>query len=63
MSGVRIGPPSMSGTDDRGCTGKEELEKYRKETANVEKKTNDASFKANEKLVQLKVLEEEIQRV
>mgnify|MGYP001063490924 CR=1 FL=1 len=41
---------------------KEELEKYRKETADVEKKTNDASFKANEKLVQLKALEEEIQK-
>ena len=45
-----------------GAPEKEELEKYRKETANVEKKTNDASFKANEKLVQLKVLEEEIQK-
>ena len=41
---------------------KEELEKYRKETADVEKKTNDASFQANEKLVQLKALEEEIQK-
>ena len=28
----------------------------------MEKKTNDASFKANEKLVQLKALEEEIQK-
>ena len=28
----------------------------------MEKKTNDASFQANEKLVQLKVLEEEIQK-
>lgn len=45
-----------------GAPEKEELEKYRKETANVEKKTNDASFKANEKLVQLKALEEEIQK-
>ena len=62
MSGVRIGPPSMSGTDDGRCTGKEELEKYRKETADVEKETNDASFKANEKLVQLKALGEEIQK-
>lgn len=52
----------MSGTDDRGAPEKEELEKYRKETADVEKKTNDASFKANEKLVQLKALEEEIQK-
>ena len=47
-----------------GAPEKEELEKYRKETADVEKKkTNDASFKANEKLVQLKALEEEIKRV
>ena len=45
-----------------GAPEKEELEKYRKETADVEKKTNDASFKANEKLVQLKALEEEIQK-
>lgn len=62
MSGVRIGPPSRSGTDDGGAPEKEELEKYRKETADVEKETNDASFKANEKLVQLKALEEEIQK-
>ena len=45
-----------------GAPEKEELEKYRKETADVEKKTNDASFQANEKLVQLKALEEEIQK-
>ena len=45
-----------------GAPEKEELEKYRKETADVEKKTNDASFKANEKLVQLKALGEEIQK-
>ena len=45
-----------------GAPEKEELEKYRKETADVEKKTNDASFKANEKLIQLKALEEEIQK-
>lgn len=45
-----------------GAPEKEELEKYRKETADVEKETNDASFKANEKLVQLKALEEEIQK-
>ena len=45
-----------------GAPEKEKLEKYRKETADVEKKTNDASFKANEKLVQLKALEEEIQK-
>ncbi len=59
---MRIGSSSMSGTDDGGCTEKEELEKYRKETTDVEKKTNEASFKANEKLVQLKALEEEIQK-
>ncbi len=47
-----------------GAPEKEELEKYRKETADVEKKkTNDASFKANEKAIQLKALEEEIKRV
>ena len=40
----------------------EELEKYRKETADVEKKTNDASLSANAKLVQLKALEEEIKK-
>lgn len=45
-----------------GAPEKEELEKYRKETADVEKKTNDASFQANEKLVQLKALGEEIQK-
>ena len=45
-----------------GAAEKEDLQKYRKETADVEKKTNDASFKANEKLVQLKALEEEIQK-
>ena len=45
-----------------GAPEKEELEKYRKETADVEKKTNDASLSANAKLVQLKALEEEIQK-
>jgi len=45
-----------------GAPEKEELEKYRKETADVEKKTNDASLSANAKLVQLKALEEEIKK-
>ena len=43
-----------------GAPEKEELEKYRKETADEEKKTTEASLSANAKLVQLKALEDDI---
>ncbi len=43
-----------------GAPEKEELEKYRKETADEEEKTTEASLSANAKLVQLKALEDDI---
>lgn len=43
-----------------GAPEKDELEKYRKETADEEEKTTKASLNANAKLVQLKALEDDI---